>query len=228
MDDDFEDMIRSTMTRLTRDFEDDTGGIEDKLAAVTTAAVNLINGVDDADVLLIKDGQFHSVTPTSALTIRLDAAQQTLGEGPCLAAAVTEAVIRCPDLRNDLRWPRFGAVAVEAGVLSMLSYQLYSHRGEGGALNLFGRNAQSLNAEAEAIGAMLATHAAIVLIAANRQHEFESALASRDVIGQAKGMIMERFQVDATRAFELLTRVSQDTNTPVRIIAQEIIDRRLG
>lgn len=224
-DDQFDDVIRSTMARLSRSFAAVSGDPEDKLAAVTAAAVSLIDGVDEADVLLIKDGHFQSVTPTSALTTRLDAAQQELGEGPCLTAAVAEAVIRCPDLRNDARWPRFAAVAVEAGILSMLSYQLYTHRAGAGALNLFGRAAQTFNAEAEAVGAMLATHAAIVLIDANKQHNFESALASRDIIGQAKGMIMERFKVDAAHAFELLTRLSQNSNTPVRVIAQEIIDR---
>jgi hypothetical protein len=69
-----------------------------------------------------------------------------------------------------------------------------------GALNLFGYHPRRFNAGSEAIGAMLATHAATALIAANRQHQFESALASRDVIGQAKGIIMERLGLDAVRA----------------------------
>ena len=72
---------------------------------------------------------------------------------------------------------------------------------------------------------MLATHAAVALIAANRQHQFESALASRDVIGQAKGIIMERHDLDAVRAFELLIRMSQNSNTPVSVIAREIAER---
>ena len=70
---------------------------------------------------------------------------------------------------------------------------------------------------------MLATHAATALIAANRQHQVESALASRDVIGQAKGIIMERFDLDAVRAFEMLIRMS--ANTPVAVIAGEIAGR---
>src|SRR5260370_39435585 len=70
---------------------------------------------------------------------------------------------------------------------------------------------------------MLATPAAVFLTAENRQHQFESALASRDVLGQAKGIVMERFEIDAVRAFELLTRMSQNANTPVRGIAEEVI-----
>jgi len=72
--------------------------------------------------------------------------------------------------------------------------------------------------------AMLATHAAITLIAAKKAVPFESALASRDVIGQAKGIIMERFRLDAVRAFALITKLSQDANIPVRIIAQQLVD----
>ena len=72
---------------------------------------------------------------------------------------------------------------------------------------------------------MLATHAAIALIANDVRLQFQSALASRDVIGQAKGMIMERFHVDAVRAFELLTTLSQNSNTRVAEVAEEIVSR---
>jgi AmiR/NasT family two-component response regulator len=81
-----------------------------------------------------------------------------------------------------------------------------------------------VGSEGEVIGAMLATHAAGLMMAVNRRQEFESALASRDRIGQAKGIIMNQLSVDSVRAFEMMVRQSQDTNTPVRIIAQQIID----
>ncbi|MDV6979291.1 GAF and ANTAR domain-containing protein [Mycobacterium intracellulare] len=210
----YDDMLESTI-----------GGVEDALGAVTAAAVELIEGVDHADVLLIEDGEFRSVTPTSPVIVRLDTAQRELQEGPCLAAALSEAVVRSPNLGNDARWPRFGPVAVDAGVHRILSFQLYTHRRGAGALNLLSATTGTFDLEAEAIGAMLATHAATVLIAANRKRQFESALASRDVIGQAKGIIMERFHVDAVRAFELLTSLSRDSNTPLPMIAQELVAR---
>jgi AmiR/NasT family two-component response regulator len=71
---------------------------------------------------------------------------------------------------------------------------------------------------------MLATHAAITLIAADKETQFKSALASRDVIGQAKGIIMERYKLDAGRAFALLVKLSQDSNTPLRLLAQQVVD----
>jgi AmiR/NasT family two-component response regulator len=106
----------------------------------------------------------------------------------------------------------------------MLSFQLYTHQSGGGALNLLGRKPREVDHAAEAVGAMLATHAAIALIAANKERQFKSALASRDLFGQAKGIIMNRYSVDAVRAFEMIIKLSQDSNTPARVIAQQIID----
>jgi AmiR/NasT family two-component response regulator len=74
---------------------------------------------------------------------------------------------------------------------------------------------------------MMATHAAITLIAADKDTQFQSALASRDVIGQAKGIIMERYKLDAGRAFALLVKLSQDSNTPLRSVAQRLVDSLL-
>jgi hypothetical protein len=80
------------------------------------------------------------------------------------------------------------------------------------ALNVYGKGINGFGGETEALIGMFATHAAIAMIASDKQSQFASALASRDVIGQAKGMIMVRFDVDAVRAFELLQRLSQDSN----------------
>jgi len=223
---DYDQVIRSTMVELTRNFATATD-VEDILATVTGAAVELIDGVDEADVLLITDGQFRSMSPTSPVTVALDAAQERLNQGPCLQAAVADAVICCSDLRDDARWPQFAAVAVEAGVYSMMSYQLFTHDHGAGALNLFGRSARTFDVEAQAIGAMLATHAATALITVDKQTQFESALAVRDLVGQAKGIIMERFDVDAVRAFELLSKLSQNTNTPTRAIAEKVVNRQM-
>ncbi|OBB96480.1 GAF and ANTAR domain-containing protein [Mycobacterium sp. 852002-40037_SCH5390672] len=220
----YDEVLSSTMRELTASFAE-PNAVGDALGRLTTAAVELMAGVDYADVLLVEDGQYRSLEPTSPIMTQLDTAQCELQEGPCLEAASVDAVIRSPDIRNDPRWPRFGAAAAEAGVHRVLSYQLYTYSKGSGALNLFSRGTGTFDPEVETIGAMLATHAAALIISANREHQFQSALTSRDVIGQAKGIIMERFHVDAVRAFELLTRLSQDRNAPVRQIAQELVDR---
>jgi AmiR/NasT family two-component response regulator len=73
------------------------------------------------------------------------------------------------------------------------------------------------------LGMIFATHTALVWNMARSDQQFRTALVSRDIIGQAKGMLMERFDIDAAAAFGLLTRVSQESNTPVALIAQRVI-----
>ena len=222
--DEYLDSIQSAMESLTRDFADTDEDIGAIIARLTSAAVSLINGVDYADVMLIQDGSFESVAPTDPLITELDAVQMQSGQGPCLEAAVDTSIVRCSDIENDKRWPTFTAAALAAGVHATLSFQLYTNRGGAGALNLFSRRSHSVDPEGEAIGAMLATHAATAMMSVKSGHQFRSALASRDVIGQAKGILMNRFTIDAVRAFELIVKQSQDTNIPVREIAQQIID----
>jgi transcriptional regulator with GAF, ATPase, and Fis domain len=200
--------------------------IGDTLASVTASAVDLIDGIDYADVLVITDGDFRSVKPTTPMVIELDQLQQEAGEGPCLEAVVTDSIIRCPDLSSDERWPTFAAGAVQRGVYSMLSYQLYTTDNGGGALNLFGRRRQTFDTAAETVGAMLATQAALAIIASDRHTQFESALASRDLIGQAKGVLMERFSISAVDAFNMLRTLSQTGNEKLWHIAQRVVDSR--
>ena len=108
-------------------------------------------------------------------------------------------------------------------------FQLYTHQrkpGQRAALNLVSRRPDAFDDEAQSVAAMLATHAAIALISQDREAQFRSALASRDAIGQAKGIIMERYDVDAVRAFELLRKLSQDTNIRLTEVADRIVARR--
>ncbi|MGA9872217.1 MAG: GAF and ANTAR domain-containing protein [Rhodococcus sp. (in: high G+C Gram-positive bacteria)] len=155
--------------------------------------------------------------------MRIDALQEQLGEGPCVDAARHEPVVRCDDLTIDDRWPRFVPDAVEAEVRSTLSFQLYVGESSVGGLNLFSSTPHAFDDEDEELGLILATHAAMALYAANKTQQFTSALASRDIIGQAKGMIMERYKVDALRAFELLAKLSQDANVPVVELAEQLV-----
>lgn len=218
-------VLRRTMSELTEHFSHPTD-VTTTLCRVTTAAVELIDGVDYADVLLISGpDDFNSVAATSQVASDLDDVQQHFQEGPCLAAAVHDPLTVSNDLRADVRWPRFAKWAVTAGVHSMMSFRLYTHDSRAAALNLFARNPGVFTAEGETLGAMLATQAAIALIADDKQLQFNSALASRDVIGQAKGMIMERFNIDALRAFELLRKLSQQSNTRLVEISAEIVAR---
>ncbi|WP_066902791.1 GAF and ANTAR domain-containing protein [Mycolicibacterium houstonense] len=201
--------------------------VNDILSDVTATVTELVPGADTAGVLLIGDGgKFESLAGTSSLPHELDELQMTLQEGPCMQAALEDVVVRTDDFREESRWPSYSKVAVDMGVLSGLSFKLYTDDRTAGALNLFGFRPKVWDAESETIGTVLAAHAAAALLAGRHSEQLTSALSTRDRIGQAKGIIMERYQIDDVQAFELLRRLSQDSNTKLIDVAQQVIETR--
>lgn len=201
--------------------------LDDILSGVTAAAKELIPGVDAAGILLIgKGGTFESLAQITELPHQLDELQMRFNEGPCMEAALEELIVRTDDFREESRWPKYSPACVEIGVLSGLSFKLYTAERTAGALNLFGFSPNPWSGEAETIGTVLAAHAAAAVLANRQGQQLESALSTRDRIGQAKGIIMERYKVDDVQAFEMMRRLSQDSNTRLIDIAQQVIDTR--
>jgi GAF domain-containing protein len=201
--------------------------VDEVLADVTATAMEIIPGTDSAGVLLVgKGGKFESLAGTSDLPNRLDELQMTFNEGPCVEAALDEVIVRTDDFRVEERWPKYSTAAVEIGVLSGLSIKLYTADRTAGALNLFAFKPNAFDAEDETTGVVLAAHAAAAILASRHGEQLVSALSTRDRIGQAKGIIMERFGIDDVQAFEMLRRLSQDSNTRLIDVAQRVIDTR--
>ncbi|MGB2921249.1 MAG: GAF and ANTAR domain-containing protein [Mycobacterium sp.] len=201
--------------------------VDDVLSDVTAEAKKLIPGVDAAGVLLIgKGGRFDSLAGTSELPHQLDELQMKYHEGPCVQAALDDLIVRTDDFRSEQRWPMYSAAAVELGVFSGLSFKLYTSSQTAGALNLFAFEPNVFDAEAETIGAVLAAHAAAAIMASRQSEQLESALSTRDRIGQAKGIIMERYDVDDVAAFDMLRKLSQDSNTRLSEVAARVIETR--
>lgn len=201
--------------------------LDDIMSEVTASAVELIPGVDTAGILLIsKGGKFESLAGTSELPHELDALQELFQEGPCVAAALDDVVVRTNDFREEGRWPAYSSAVARVGVLSGMSFKLYTSGRTAGALNLFGFQPRKWDTESETIGTVLAAHAAAAVLARRQGEQLESAVSSRDRIGQAKGILMERFDVDDVRAFDMLRQLSQERNTPLVDIAQRVIATR--
>jgi GAF domain-containing protein len=201
--------------------------VDDVLADVTATAKELIPGVDIAGVLLVgKAGSFETLAPTNDLMFKLDELQMRYLEGPCVTAALSEIVVRTDDFRNEPKWPNYSPEVVQLGVLSGLSFKLYTADRTAGALNLFGYEPKLWDTEAETIGMVLAAHAAAAILASREGDQLQSALSTRDRIGQAKGIIMERFKIDDVQAFGMLRQLSQDTNTKLIDVALRVIDTR--
>jgi AmiR/NasT family two-component response regulator len=107
-----------------------------------------------------------------------------------------------------------------------MAFQLWIAGETMGALNVYAETANAFSADTRAIGLVFAAHSSVAWNAARRDEQFKKALASRDVIGQAKGMLMERYGVNAIQAFDLLRKLSQDSNTPLMQIAADLVEKQ--
>lgn len=156
--------------------------------------------------------------------IVLDQIQQRHREGPCLTAAWEEKTVHVADLESDNRFPMYRRDALaETPIRSIMAFELFIADETMGALNVYSTQPHAFAPETREIGLIFASHASVAWNTARRDEQFRKALASRDTIGQAKGMIMERYGVDAVQAFALLRKLSQDSNVPVIQVAGELI-----
>jgi GAF domain-containing protein len=157
--------------------------------------------------------------------VLLDQIQQRHDEGPCLSAAWEHHIIRINDIALEDRWPAYCRDVVdETPIRSVMSFQLFADHQSMGALSFYAEQPDVFDDEAAELGVILATHTALAWKMLRRDEQFRSALASRDIIGQAKGMIMERFKIDAVHAFELLKQLSQNSNTPLVVVARQLVE----
>ncbi len=197
--------------------------LQQTLNAIVSTAVVTVPGADHAGITLVTgNGQVSTPAATSDLVRRIDEVQYETGEGPCLSSVREQVTIRTDDLSMESRWPRFAARAAALGVRSMLAFQLYVRERDLGALNLYSANAGAFTPDDEDTGLLFATHAAIALIGAQHEHHLHRAMVNSDVIGQAKGILMERHKIPADAAFLLMARVSQNSNRPLHIIAAAV------
>lgn len=194
------------------------------LPAITLSSVETIPGADYAGISLVKQGrEVESVAATDELVVQADAAQEQLGEGPCLDAAFVHDTFRIDDLQAEQRWPRYRTRALELGIRSSLSFQLFVEERNLGALNLYSRQPHAFEDDDQQIGRLFAAHAAIALRGAQREDELQGALRSRDAIGMAKGILMERYKIKEDRAFEMLVRASQSAHIKLRDVAEYLV-----
>jgi GAF domain-containing protein len=192
------------------------------LQSIVDAAVELVPGTRWAGISLIEGKHVTPSVPTDELVAELDLLQNDLGEGPCLNALREHHTVHIENTLTDARWPRFGRAAHVRGARSVLSFQLFVREENLGALNSYGDATDVFTEESELIGAVLAQHAAVAMVGAQESTQFESALASRDVIGQAKGLLMCQEHLTGLAAFNLLTRAFQNLNTKVVTLARRL------
>jgi transcriptional regulator with GAF, ATPase, and Fis domain len=197
------------------------------IAELAEHAAVEIPGAEYAGVTVTRNAK-HIDTPaaTHKWPILLDEIQQLHREGPCLTAAWEEKIIHVADLEADDRFPLYRRDALEqTPIRTIMAFQMFIAGETMGALNVYAEEAHAFGQESRAIGLIFAAHSSVAWNAARRGEQFKRALASRDTIGQAKGMIIERYGVDAVQAFELLRKLSQDSNVPLLEVARELVTK---
>lgn len=191
---------------------------------IMRTAVETIPGAEVAGITLVEGSRLTSDAHTDELASTLDAIQSELGQGPCLYALRHEPVVGTPDMTDEQRWPKFAQRAADMGIMSALSFQMFLRADALGALNLFAYQPNAFREEDEVIGQLLAQHAAVAYAEATRHYHLGVALENRDLIGQAKGILMQRDNLTAAAAFDLLSRASQDTNLKLADVARWLVE----
>ncbi len=182
-------------------------------------------GADHAGITLIKGGgRLETVAPTDAVVEQADHFQYELHEGPCHDSAWQGRTLVAPDLAAEPRWPAWAPKAVELGLGSALGVELLNKSADRrlGSVNLYWERPRTFGDEEVELAHLLSRHAAMALVASLNAQGLRLAMEGRKRIGQAQGILMERYGVDEDRAFAILKRYSQDHNIKLRDLATEL------
>jgi GAF domain-containing protein len=202
-----------------------SGGTGDLVSTVAEEAVRLVPAARHCGVIVTSPSrQLETVATTGPVPERLDLLQQQTGRGPCLTAARKQIVVRIHDIATDTRWDGFREAAVESGVSSMLCLPLYVDDRVLGTLSLYGTEPDVFREGAEPVARLLAALAAIALADARHAEQMQRALRSRDLIGQAKGILMREHGITADDAFALLRTHSQNANIKLVDVANRVVE----
>ena len=215
----------STVEQLVRTLRVPAGDADDLVSRIVGEAVRLVPPARHAGVIVTDpDKNLRTVFASDVVPRQLDALQMQMGTGPCLTAARKQIVVRMHHIAGDTRWPDFRTAAMECEVGSMLCVPLYIDDQLLGTLSFYGDQPDAFREGAEPIARLLATLSAVALADSFQRSRIERALRNRDLIGQAKGILMTRHGVPADAAFELLRAHSQRTNSKLVAVAERVVE----
>ncbi len=196
------------------------------LDAIVRSAVEALPGVDHVGISMVhRGGKIETMAGTGPLVWELDAVQYELQEGPCYDSIAHVPVLISNELRHDQRWPHYVPRAAQQGVKAQMGVRLFVEDETIGGLNLYSTQVDQIDPSVQHVAELFATHAALALGKARHDEDMNTALSTRKMIGQALGILMERYELDEDRAFQFLVRVSTHSNIKLRDIAQELVDQ---
>lgn len=200
------------------------GDLDTTFDQITAAAVEVLPDVEFASVTIRHaDGTLETKGATDPCLQALDKAQYELQEGPCYDAATDTVHVIAPNLGADERFPQYGPAAVASGIRSQAAIRLFDSPRSQGALNLYSSHVGAFE-DFTSLAALFSHQAAMAIGYAQEISNLQDALQTRKTIGQAMGILMERYQLSDDRAFGFLTRISQQRNVKLRLVAQEIVE----
>lgn len=212
------------MSLLARALHERRGDLTETMREIASAALANVPGAQAAGVSAsIAPDRLEEIAATDEVPRLVVDLQSELGEGPCLESLKARRPMRVDDLRAEVRWPAFVSRLTPSPVRSMLSLPLYVQDADLGSLSLYAATPNAFDERTEDVGVIFASHAAVALAGARDEHHLRLALDSRDIIGQAKGILIERYGVSSQQAFMVLTRVSQHRNVKLRDIAANLV-----
>ena len=184
-------------------------------------------GCDDAGIMLVHGRkQIETAAATSSRVAESHNLQIVHDQGPCLDAIEGGAIYLSEDVGADERWPLWGPAVAELGLRSALSIRLATRSRRYGSLNLYAERPNAFDDDDVAVATIFVDHASVALAAAHNEQGLQRAIDARKLIGQAQGILMERFDIDAERAFEFLRRQSQHHNVKLRSVAEWVVANR--
>ncbi len=221
--------VRAVQTLGLIDLSVETSG--SFLLRVCELAKDVVPGAQEVSVSLLQGGRANTPASTGPLALVLDEQQYALDHGPCLAAAEGGEIQRIQDAGQESRWPDYLPRAIDAGLGSSMSVPVPVQSGVAAALNLYSRAARAFTDEDAATAREFASFAGVAFgnlqaVETSRQlaEQLRTAMQSRAVIEQAKGVLMVRRRCTAAEAFDLLVELSQSTNRKLRVVAQSLVD----
>jgi len=223
--DDVAESVASTFTAveiLARALRVKDAELQPTLDAILAHAAAAHPAAHDAGLILLAGGKLVPQATLGHAPKALDLKQRETGEGPCVESARTQALIRVADTKTESRWPQFLAEAQACDVRSLLCAPLWVSDQRLGALTLYSQQPDVFSEQDRKLIELFAALAALALAEAQRTEQLREAIASRDLIGQAKGILMERYHVDSDAAFAVLGRTSQDLNLKLTVVARHL------
>jgi hypothetical protein len=211
----YAEQVRAAITRKSP---------EDALASVIEMAV-ATGPADQASITMRTGRSVESVAYSSDVILHADQLQYELDEGPCVDAVWTDGVFVIPDLRADGRWPRWAPAANRLGIGSSISVHLFTDTALG-SLNLYSMHPQEYDhADVEA-AKVIGAHASVVLAYTRTEQNLWQAIDTRNLIGQAQGILMQKYGLTSAKAFAVLRRYSQQHNLKLAVVAQQLTSTR--